>query len=108
MSADGGATTGPPPGEGWSISRALRDGVTWTKEVVNDIGADERVAPVKRFVAQGAKSVSAVADRTADTVTQQSTWAEHHALLENLIDVVSLQQGLIDDLRRRIVALEAK
>ena len=105
---EGAAAPPPPPAPAGSggFLQALQAGVTRAREVVTELGADERLAPVREVLHSGAASVSAAVEKTADTVTQQSTWDEHHALLEDLVDVVAYQQGLLEDLRIRIARLE--
>lgn len=103
-----GAAPPPPPArvESGSFLDALTTGVARARDIVSELGADERVAPVRKVLNSGAASISAAVEKTAETVTQQATWEAHHALLEDLVDVVAYQQGLIEDLRTRLARLE--
>jgi hypothetical protein len=71
---------------------------------------DENVGPMvvagRRAASAGGHAAAQAYERTSGAVTQEKAWDETQALLEDLVDVICVQQGLLEQLCARVAALE--
>lgn len=90
----------------------VRSGLDATRTKLDELEASESVGPVvaqsRHAAAAGGRVVASTYERTAGAVTQEGAWEEAHALLQELVDVVVIQQGMIEQLRERVVAMEKR
>jgi len=95
---------------GWKST--LREGLDAAKAKLEELEGHETygasVTQSRRLATSGGKTVVAVYGKTASVVTQEEAWAETQALLEELVDIVAIQQGMIEQLRERVVELERR
>lgn len=103
------ATIGAPS-ETVGLFAKLRDGASAAGKLVTDMELDKKLTPAmeqgRRVASTGLKAASDVSTKAREVVTSEALWEEQHALVEQLIDVLALQQGLIEDLRSRVAELE--
>jgi len=97
-----------PLWSGWRS--ALRDGIDSAREKLDELEADEVFGPSvsegRRIAASGSRAVASAYQKTASAVTQEEAWAATQELLEELVEIVSIQQGMLEQLRERVVELE--
>lgn len=90
----------------------VRSGLDATRTKLDELETNESVGPVvaqsRLAAAAGGRVVTSTYERTAGAVTQEGAWEETHALLQELVDVVVIQQGMIEQLRERVVAMEQR
>jgi hypothetical protein len=89
----------------------LKEGVSTAGKFVADMDLDKKLTPLvdtsKQAVQTGFKTAAHVGSQAREVVSQQALWDEQHALVDSLVEVLSLQQALIEDLRARVSSLEA-
>ncbi|WP_456554606.1 hypothetical protein [Blastococcus sp. SYSU D01042] len=89
----------------------LRSGMSAAGKYVADMELDKKVAPVveqgKHAARTGLGAVAHASSQVREVVSQEQMWERQHALVDQLVDVIALQQGLIEDLRDRVAALES-
>ncbi len=95
---------------GGFLSRLGRAAVTASGRVA-ETEFGRTLSPV---VDQGIKATSAglqvagqLAEQAREITTQKRLWEEQHALIEQVLEVLTLQQAVVEDLRGRVAALEA-
>ncbi len=89
----------------------LKESVSAAGKLVADMDLDKKLSPLvdnsKQAVQTGLKTAAHVGSQAREVVSQESLWEEQHALVDSLVEVLSLQQALIEDLRARVSSLEA-
>jgi hypothetical protein len=103
------ATTDTNSKSGGLFSK-LRDGVSAAGRRVGDMELDGKISPVfeqgKQITSTGLKAAADRSTQAWGTLTGEQVWDEQRALVDQVIEVLSLQQGLIEELRARVAALE--
>ena len=101
--------TSAQPGSGGMLDR-LMGGVSAAGQRVADMELDKKLSPLvdnsKQAAKTGLGAVAHVSGQARELISQKELWDEQHALVESMIEVVSLQQALIEDLRARVSVLE--
>ena len=103
-------TTPSTPGTA-GIFSVLKDFVSAAGKRVADMELDKRLAPAvdssRQAAQKGLEVVAKVSGQAREVVSQEKLWEQQRELVEQLIDVLTLQQGLIEELRARVTSLEA-
>ncbi|MGY1690366.1 hypothetical protein [Geodermatophilus sp. SYSU D01105] len=90
----------------------LKEGMSAAGKLVADMKLDEKLTPLvdasKQAAQTGLKTAAHVGNQAREVVSQEKLWDEQRALVDSLVEVLSLQQSLIEDLRGRVSALESR
>jgi hypothetical protein len=105
-----GVVTEVQTSEGFGFLGRLRNVAVTAGERVADTEVGKKLAPVleqgKKVTSEGLKVAAHVGEQAHEIATQAKLWDEQRALVEQMLEVLTLQQGLIEDLRARVVVLE--
>lgn len=111
MTSTSPAQAGAPEGAVGSVFRSLRNSWAAAGKYADESGLAERIAPVvnqgKEAAASGLSRVNQVASAANDVVTNKETFEEQRRLNDLFVEVMSVQQGLIEELRARVAVLES-
>lgn len=104
-------TTTAQPGSAGVFS-FVKDGVSAAGKLVADMDLDEKLAPLghssRQAVQTGLKTAAHVGSQAREVVSQEKLWEEQRGLVDSLVEVISLHQALIEDLRARVSSIESR
>jgi hypothetical protein len=102
-------TTPPRPNVG--VFSFLKEGAAAASKLVGDMELEKKLSPAldsgKQAAQRGMETVARASGQAREVVSQEKLWGQQRELVDQLIDVLTLQQGLIEDLRARVASLEA-
>ena len=105
-------TTEVQPGDGTRVIGFLKSGASAAGKRMADMELDKKLSPLldhgKQAASSGFKAVGQVGDHARELATQAKLWDEQRALIEQVLEVLTLQQALIEDLRARVALLEGE
>ena len=89
----------------------LVESVSTAGRFVADMELEKKLSPLvdtsKQALQTGLRTAAHVSTQAREVVSQEKLWEEQHALVDSLVEVLSLQQALVEDLRARVAKLEA-
>ena len=98
------------PADSAGVLGFLKASVSAAGKRVSDMELDKKLAPLvdhgKEAAASGVKAVGEVGEQARELATQSKLWDEQHVLIEQVLEVLTLQQALIEDLRSRMTRIE--
>ncbi len=105
-----GVVTEVQTSEGFGFLGRLKSVAVTAGERVADTEVGKKLAPVleqgKKATSEGLKVAAHVGGQVHEFATQAEMWEEQRALVEQMLEVLTLQQGLTEDLRARVAVLE--
>jgi hypothetical protein len=100
------------PGDGTRVIGFLKSGASAAGKRMADLDLDKKLSPLldhgKQAASSGFKAVGQVGDHAHELATQRKLWDQQRALVQEVLEVLTLQQALIEDLRGRVALLEGE
>ncbi|MGR7026365.1 hypothetical protein [Geodermatophilus sp. URMC 62] len=102
--------TGTQLSDGSGFLERLRSVAAAASERAADTDLGKKLAPVveqgRKATSTGLKAAGHMGEQTLEIATQKRLWDEQRALVDQVLEVLTLQQALIEDLRSRLAVLE--